>query len=269
MARVEGGSERARLETLERMNDVATLRRIDSIGVTTNWRCLEVGPGAGSVARALAERVGAQGLVVAADLDPRFLGNFAGPGREVATHDIMAGPVPPTDFDFAHCRAVLPHVLDIDVALRHLIESVRPGGWILCEEPDYGSMEPSDPNHRYAADLIAFREMMIRGGLMDGYAGRHTFEAMRRAGLAGASNESHGAIAVGGTMRARYRIHSLEHLRARLINSASGFTEAKLDRMNAMFDDPGFEYVDNAWIASWAQVPGEPQERSGVSPSHA
>ena len=209
-ANAESGPERARLEVLQQLNDAATLRRIDAIGIETGWRCVEIGAGAGSIARALAERAGPQGLVVAADRDPRFLDDFAGPGREVTTHDIMDGPVSPGGFDFAHCRAVLAHVGDIETAVRHVVQSVRPGGWILCEEPDYGSMEACDPQHRHARDLAAFRSLMTQGGRVDGYAGRNVFGALRAQGLGEVEADSHGAIAIGGTLRTQFRSDSLE-----------------------------------------------------------
>ncbi|MGI9598363.1 MAG: hypothetical protein ACR2QK_19520, partial [Acidimicrobiales bacterium] len=104
MAGVDEDAERGRLERLQELNDPATLRRIDGIGIGSDWRCVEIGAGAGSIAIGLVDRVGPDGLVVATDRDPRFLTDFAGPGREVLTHDIGDGPVPPSDFDFAHCR---------------------------------------------------------------------------------------------------------------------------------------------------------------------
>jgi SAM-dependent methyltransferase len=253
-ANAESGPERARLEVLQRLNDAATLRRLDAIGIETGWRCVEIGAGAGSIARALAERAGPQGLVVAADRDPRFLDDFAGPGREVATHDITDGPVEPGGFDFAHCRAVLTHVEDLETAVRHIVQSVRPGGWILCEEPDYGPMEACDPKHPHARDLASFRSIMTHGGRIDGYAGRNVFGALRAEGLSKMETESHGAIAIGGTLRAQFRRDSLELVRS-LVLASGAFSQATFDRMLAAFDDPTFAYIDNAWIATRGQVP--------------
>ncbi|MGI9603848.1 MAG: methyltransferase domain-containing protein [Acidimicrobiales bacterium] len=254
MAEVDDQAERGRLEKLEGINDAATLRRVDTIGVTAGWRCVEIGAGAGSIARGLADRAGPDGLMVAADLDPRFLGDFTGPGREVITHDITTGPVPPGDFDFAHCRAVLAHVDDLDNAVGHVMGSVRPGGWILCEEPDYGSMAVCDPDHPRAPDLATFHAIMTEGGFMDGSAGRNVFSALRRAGLVDVQTDSHGAIATGGSARAQFRSHSLENVRPMLLASKF-FTDADVDRMLEMFDDPSFAYIDNTWIATWGQVP--------------
>jgi SAM-dependent methyltransferase len=253
-ANAEAGPERARLEVLQQLNDAATLRRIDAIGIEAGWRCVEIGAGAGSIARALAERAGPQGLVVAADRDPRFLDDFAGPGREVVTHDIMDAPVSPGGFDFSHCRAVLAHVGDLETAVRHVVQSVRPGGWILCEEPDYGPMEACDPQHPHARDLAAFRSLMTQGGRVDGYAGRNVFEALRARGLGEVAADSHGAIAIGGTLRAQFRRDSLEIVRS-LVLSSGAFSQAGFDGMLAAFDDPTFTYIDNDWIATRGRVP--------------
>ncbi len=215
---------------------------------------VEIGAGAGSIARALAERCGPEGLVVAVDRDPRFLDDFPGPGRKGATHDIMDGPVRPGGFDFAHCRAVLAHVGDLETAVRHVVQSVRPGGWILCEEPDYGPMEACDPEHPHARDLVAFRAIMTQGGRIDGYAGRNVFGALLAEGLSELETDSHGAIAIGGTLRAQFRRDSLEIARS-LVLASGAFSQARFDRMLAAFDDPTFAYIDNAWIATRGRVP--------------
>ena len=77
LALAEAKGELARLRMLEQLQDPDTLRRIDRIGVDVGWRCLELGAGGGSIATALADRVGESGRVVAADMDPRFLGELS------------------------------------------------------------------------------------------------------------------------------------------------------------------------------------------------
>src|SRR3954469_8319828 len=85
--------EHGRLRALEELYDEATLARLTALGVGAGWRCLEIGCGAGSVARWLAERVGAQGRVVATDLDPRFMVGEIPARLEVRRHDIVADPL--------------------------------------------------------------------------------------------------------------------------------------------------------------------------------
>ena len=119
MAGAEHAKEIGRLQKLEAVRDRDTIHYIDTIGVAEGWRCVDVGAGAGSVARHLSTLTGPDGVVVAADMDTRFLGDFNGPGQSALVHDITSGPVPPQDFDFAHCRALLTHVKEL-LSLIHI-----------------------------------------------------------------------------------------------------------------------------------------------------
>lgn len=127
---------RARLETLEAACDPFTARHLDKIGVGPGWHCLEVGAGAGSVARMLCERVGADGRVVAVDLEPALLADLTAPNLEVRRLDVVADELPEEAFDLVHTRAVLLHIPQRDDALRKLIPTLRPGGVLLLEELD-------------------------------------------------------------------------------------------------------------------------------------
>ncbi|MGH3758127.1 MAG: SAM-dependent methyltransferase, partial [Actinophytocola sp.] len=51
--------EHDRLMLLQEVFDPFSARLLDRVGVAAGWRCLEVGAGAGSVARMLADRAGA------------------------------------------------------------------------------------------------------------------------------------------------------------------------------------------------------------------
>jgi cyclopropane fatty-acyl-phospholipid synthase-like methyltransferase len=81
--------ERDRLRALESLFDGAATRHLVRLGVTAGWRCLEVGCGAGGIARWLARRVGSGGRVVATDLDIRFVEGHDLGNLEVRQHDIM------------------------------------------------------------------------------------------------------------------------------------------------------------------------------------
>ena len=254
MARVAHDAERGRLEKLEAIHDEATLRRVDAIAIGTGSRCLEVGAGAGSIARALAQRAGPGGQVVAADMDPRFLADFPGPGRSVITHDITEGPVPPADFDFVHCRAVLAHVADLASAARNLVACARPGGTVLSEEPDYGAAEPCDPAHPRAKVFGDYIASTGEGHRMDAFAGRHAYQAFVDAGLEDLRCEADTAIVRGGDARALYRKHTMEN--ARELAVASGrYSEASYQELLDCFEDPSFHYVDALWVGVSGRVP--------------
>jgi len=126
-----------RLRDVQAAFDPTTATRLDSVGVDTGWRCLIVGAGRGSIARWLASRVGPLGRVVTADDDP-----VAGDACvESLAHDIGAGPVSPRGYDLAHSRHILMTMGNACAALQNMIESLRPGGWLVVEEGDFD--EPS------------------------------------------------------------------------------------------------------------------------------
>src|SRR5205807_3776967 len=94
--------ELERLQALETIFDPSSQAVLESLGLAAGWRCLDVGAGAGSVSRWLAEQVGPGGTVVAADIEPSLLRRLAGPNVVVTEHDLAAGPFPESGFDLVH-----------------------------------------------------------------------------------------------------------------------------------------------------------------------
>ncbi|MBW4457830.1 MAG: class I SAM-dependent methyltransferase [Nostoc indistinguendum CM1-VF10] len=125
-----------RLQTLETVFDSASRKQILATGITQGWRCLEVGAGAGSIIRWMAEIVGEDGKVIAVDLDTQFIANIELPNVEVLKADIRHVPLERHSFDLIHARHVLIHIPNFQVALSQMLDSLKPGGWIVVEEPD-------------------------------------------------------------------------------------------------------------------------------------
>lgn len=128
-----------RLQAIEQVFDSATQRRIQSAGIAENWRCLEVGAGAGSIMQWLAASVGENGKVVAVDLNTRFIANTKQPNVEVLEADIRHLPLEEQSFDLVHARCVLIHIPDFQIALAQMLKLLKPGGWIVLEEPDFSA----------------------------------------------------------------------------------------------------------------------------------
>ena len=143
-ADIGADTESQRLQLLEVCRDPGTIRRLDQLGVSRGWRCLEIGAGHGSIARWLADRVAPTGSVIAADIDPRFLTNMPA-GVDVRRVDIRHDDLEAETYDLVHCRALLMHLPDPTAALARMVAALRPGGLLLVEEGDYGLWSYSGP----------------------------------------------------------------------------------------------------------------------------
>src|SRR5215216_334562 len=126
-----------RLRTLEAIFDAPTQRCLLSTCLGPGWRCVEVGAGAGSIAKWMSDTVGPHGNVLAVDVNTRFLSQLSAPNLEVREADIRAAAIEPGSVDLAHVRFVLIHVREWAEALAAIVASLKPGGWLVLEEPDF------------------------------------------------------------------------------------------------------------------------------------
>jgi ubiquinone/menaquinone biosynthesis C-methylase UbiE len=176
-------AERDRLDSLTSLYDDRTLRLCEQLGLDTGWECLDAGAGTGSLAAALAERVGPEGSVTALDLDSRFLVALASERLLVVEADLATAQLPEARFDLVHARLVLEHLAQRDEVLASLAAAVRPGGWLLIEDFDWSTALVIDPpNHlheRVAQACLAF----FSAHAYDPYYGRRLPRTLRAAGL--------------------------------------------------------------------------------------
>jgi predicted O-methyltransferase YrrM len=108
--------ERARLSGLSAQFDPITIRYLTNVGVAEDWHCLEIGAGAGTIARWLAATTGSTGRLVAPDIDTQYLNDLPCPLVEVVRHDITTDPVEQDAFDLVHARAPGQNPAPVQVA---------------------------------------------------------------------------------------------------------------------------------------------------------
>ncbi|MET9608242.1 methyltransferase [Streptomyces sp. NPDC006512] len=121
-------------DSLARLLDPLTCRRLAATGIRSGWRCLEVGAGGGSVALWLAAHVAPGGSVLATDIAPHHIPDT--PGLTVQTHDITTDPLPESTHDLVHARFVLSHLPDRRAVLGRLLRTLKPGGVLQIDELD-------------------------------------------------------------------------------------------------------------------------------------
>jgi SAM-dependent methyltransferase len=256
--------ELGRLRLLEARYDPHTFRRLSRFGPLAGARCLEVGAGAGSVARWLAVQAGPAGQVVATDANPRFLTKAEQAGVEVRRHDILADPLEPGRYDLAHCRALLFHLPDPRQAVANMAAAVRPGGWLLIEDADYVSLVAADPAHpraaRFDQTVGTLSAFFVASAAFDPFLGRRLPSLISAVGLAEPGSEAIACHRQGGTGEAELLRRSLERMHPMVLsNGLAGQNE--LDAVSAATADPSFSFLDALNVAAWGRVPCSPASR--------
>jgi SAM-dependent methyltransferase len=246
--------EHRRLLAVQEEFDPDTFRLLDRLGVPPGWSCLEIGCGAGSVLGELARRVGPGGQVVGLDLDTRFVGKLAGQNIEVRQGDVATADLGRARFDLAHARFVLIHVPQREAALARIVQALKPGGWLLLEEPDFlAAGSASGPVEGEPVDRVyeAIRRMYAAAGA-EANVGRRLPTWLQGQGLDVGGVAAAVALYRGGSGRARLRGLSVVALRCKLL--ATGAVSAtELDRFLEQIETPDFWAFDYTTISAWAR----------------
>ncbi len=219
----------------------------------------------------LAERVGESGQVVATDIDVTYLKRLDLPNLEVRQHNILDDPLDalgPGSFDLVCSRLLLFWLAGKqEAAIRRMVEYLRPGGWLVDEDGDWGTVAPVDPSHPYYARY----QRTWQGGewwASRGYDptfGRKLPVLFERCGLENIRHEATAEVVRGGSPWARWWQETLEAIRS-WEQGDGGLTETREEEYKALtapLTDPSFWFLSALLHACWGQRPGHGAASSG------
>ena len=247
----------ARLGAIAELFDPSTFRHIDGLGISAGWQCWEVGAGGASVVRWLAQRVGPTGHVLATDIDVSWTQDAAGDNVTITRHDVALDPPPSGMFDLVHVRLVLLHVAERDRALRAMVSTLRPGGWLLLEDADPGlqglaCLDPRSEEEVLANKLrVDMRELLLERGADLAY-GRKLPRLLRQAGLCDVAADGYFPIAQPAS--ARLDRMTIEQVGDRLIASGRA-TAGEIERHFANLDAGILDVAMSPMISAWGRRP--------------
>ena len=252
-------AEDQRLSLLEQIYDPGSRRRRQI--VQPGWRCLEIGAGRGSLAVWLAEQVGASGGVVATDIDVTSLRRLHVPNLEVVEHNILDSPLEPLDpgsFDLVCVRFVLAHLSGRqEAALKRIVRCLRPGGWLINEDGDWGLTAPVDPGHPMHAPFhAAWREgdwWASRG--YDPAFGRKLPALFERCGLEHIGHQATSEVVRGGSQWTRWYAESLDVIHRLGGGATTESQQQDHELIIATFRDPTVWFLRELLHATWARRP--------------
>jgi SAM-dependent methyltransferase len=150
---------------------------LERLGLAPGWRCADIGAGGGDVTVALAEMVGREGRIYAVDSDPAARDEVARAAAVAGQAQVLAVTQSgeelrlPEEVDLAFCRFLLLHVHSPIVVLRRMAAAVRPGGWVVVQEPitsagRVGGAPLSMPDARHP-DIGAILPALVRDAGLD------------------------------------------------------------------------------------------------------
>lgn len=237
-----------RLRGIEATYDPVTMRRLAARGVGQGWQCLEVGAGAGSIARWLSGQVGRDGTVMAADIDISMLAEMPG-NVQVRQLDVATDPLPEAAFDLIHTRLVLNHVAEREMVLDKFAAALRPGGWLLVEEGDTFSIGAIDEEEDHARAMRAWCDVLAKVADVD--LGRRLPGMLSARGLADIGVECEVPFAEGGSIGAEWLELTFDQL-----NDRAGGHILDADtilRWKRMLRDPRRWFASLGLVAAWGR----------------
>jgi ubiquinone/menaquinone biosynthesis C-methylase UbiE len=150
-------------------------------------RVLDVGCGAGTDVRALAQLVGKTGRAVGLDFSEDLLAHArrqtsADDPIDYQQGDAATLPFPDASFDACRSDRVLQHLVDPAAALAAMLRVTRRDGWVVVTEPDWDTLVIDVPGHLHLTRriLASATETLRRHGCL----GRELPRLFRRAGFA-------------------------------------------------------------------------------------
>jgi SAM-dependent methyltransferase len=167
---IKGGCSGAdRLRVLGEAVWPSTERLLRRIEICEGMGCLDFGCGGGDVSVKLAELVGASGSVTGIDMDSQVLQRARAlaekKGVEVNfVQQKCAAFDQQNRYDLAYARFILSHLTDPGDSLRRLLDSIKPGGWILAEDINISSHLYYPPNDAVARYIEIYEESARRRG---------------------------------------------------------------------------------------------------------
>jgi SAM-dependent methyltransferase len=245
---------------LEAGFDENTKAGLSALGIAAGRRCWELGAGSGSIARWMAERVGARGYVLATDIDTRWIQSDGLSQLEVQQHDVVADPLAQGEFDMIHARLVLSWLPARDTVVSRLVAALRPGGWLVVEDFDsvlHQCLDPLNDDERVFDKVSnAFGQALHRRGV-DTTWPRTLPHRLTSAGLVDVGAAGHLTIFHGGSPAAQLWIANIDQVGDGLIQ-AGLITTAERDTFRRLLHDPAFIGNYPLLITAWGKKPSPP-----------
>ena len=139
-----------------------------------------------------------------------------------------------------------------------MLAAVKPGGWLMLEEPDYICAAPDSSMTATATALsqkgwaALFAQLKARG--YDTEFGRHLYHDLSVHQLDELQAEGFVAMQVGGQPSARVWRLTFEQMMEQVIE-AGLLTARESDDYRALLESPGYRWLEPMMMTAWGRRP--------------
>jgi len=238
-----------------RTYDPPSRRFLSATELGPGWRCLEVdaGAGAGELAAWLAERVAPAGSVLVLASEP----GQAAPNFETRSASVLTAALEPASFDLIHERAALIHVPQFVEVLAALLRALRPGGWLVLEEPDFSAARAftgSFGQRQGFMNVNRAREALFRADRTDFGFGARLPGLLQARGIEVHAIENDAPLVRGGAPQAAHVAAEVAH-RAEAYRGTGLVSPQDLDDYLSFAADPACWAIPHATIRAAGRKP--------------
>jgi SAM-dependent methyltransferase len=230
--------EFARLQLLEQYTDEMSQRALLAATPLLGKQVADIGAGAGSMVRWLADQVGPDGTVDAIDIDPRHCRSGLPANAWVVQRDCNTlEPVP--RYHAVHCRFLLQHLPDAACTLRVIREALHDGGALVAADSDHTTWH-IDADFPFARRAQTAYLRVAENAGWNLTLGRDTADLMRATGFARISAAGYVHYVRGGDLICRFLAASFHALTAKILATGEvGDADLELT-VRALKADPDF-----------------------------
>lgn len=250
-------AEFERLQLIEKVFDPQTRSRLENLGLRSGSRCLELGPGGGSILRWMCEKAGDAGRVTAVEMNARFVRQIQSPNLSLIESDIAAAALPESSFDFIHARYVFLHIRDYKPVFEKLVRCLKPGGWILLEDPDFGSAKVFTESPAFSKSFYRIRDairVLFDAMGLDPRFGGKLEPLFRKSGLEEVGSYKNEEKATGGSQIAEMMKRSALHLQKPYLETEA-CDAADIENYCRLAEDPQSSAIYYSSVSVWGRKP--------------
>ena len=140
-----------------------------------------------------------------------------------------------------------------------MAEAVRPGGWLLLEEADYGfstlTAEVADSSYSvFVSTFQALFGFLREKGILDPYFGRKVRRLMEQLGYTDIVQEGWSRIVQGGEPYTRFTTITLQAAAKPMI-VAGLLTQEQYETVQRSLMNPSFSYPGPTVFSAWGRRP--------------